>query len=54
MITYHEIGAYGLPALLAAALLLRVLPRGSAAHRTVTRAALLALLLIAAAVGLSY
>ncbi|MFD7319356.1 hypothetical protein [Streptomyces sp. NPDC059883] len=51
MITYHALGYYGLPALLAAALLLRVLPRDSHARRLLARAALL---LVAALVGLSY
>jgi hypothetical protein len=54
MLTYHGLGYYGLPALLAAGVLLRVLPRGSEAHRTVARAALFALLLIVAIVVASY
>lgn len=54
MITYHALGYYALPALLAAALLLRVLPRDSHARRLLARAALATLLLVAALVGLSY
>jgi hypothetical protein len=53
-LTYHALGYYGLPALIAAGLLLRVLPRDSRAHQLVARAALFALLLTAAIVGLSY
>lgn len=54
MITYHALGYYGLPALIAAGLLLKVLPRDSGAHRLVARTTLLGLLLVAALVGLSY
>jgi hypothetical protein len=54
MITYHALGYYGMPALIAAGLLLKVLPRDSRAHQIVARAALLALLAAAAIVGLSY
>ncbi|MFE3495283.1 hypothetical protein ACFXOS_19790 [Streptomyces sp. NPDC059175] len=54
MITYHALGYWGLPALLAAAVLLKALPRDSRAHQLLARAALLGLLLIAAIVGLSY
>ncbi|MDH2392335.1 hypothetical protein QCN29_26870 [Streptomyces sp. HNM0663] len=53
-LTYHALGYWGLPALIAAALLLRILPRDSHAHRLISRAALLSLLIVAAIVGLSY
>ena len=54
MITYHSLGYYGLLVGLGALALLRLLPRGSRAHRLVARTALAALLLVAALVGLSY
>lgn len=54
MITYHALGFYGLFTALAAGLLLRILPRDSAAHRLTARATLVALVLVAALVGLSY
>ncbi|WP_327268792.1 hypothetical protein OG233_14040 [Streptomyces sp. NBC_01218] len=54
MITYHLLGFYGLFVALGGAALRQVLPRGSRAHRLVTRVLLAALLLITALVGLSY
>ncbi|MGW3627301.1 hypothetical protein [Streptomyces sp. NPDC000880] len=54
MLTYHALGYWGLPGLIAAALLLRILPRDSAAHQLIGRAALAALLLISLTVYLSY
>ncbi|MER5892296.1 hypothetical protein [Streptomyces sp. NPDC001876] len=54
MITYHSLGYYGLFATLGAVVLMTLLPNGSRAHRLVTRAALAALLVTAAIVGLSY
>ncbi|MDT9689407.1 hypothetical protein Q5762_13885 [Streptomyces sp. P9(2023)] len=54
MLTYHALGYYGLlgiPAALAAA---RLMPAGSPARRALARAALGALLLIAAIIALSY
>ncbi|GAA2972164.1 hypothetical protein [Streptomyces enissocaesilis] len=54
MITYHALGYWGLPSLIAAALLLRVLPQGSAARRLISRAALAALVAIGLIVYLSY
>ncbi|MFE2017577.1 hypothetical protein ACFW9O_05905 [Streptomyces sp. NPDC059499] len=54
MITYHSLGYYGLFAALGAVVLMTLLPNGSRAHRLVTRAALAALLVTAAIVGLSY
>ncbi|MGW1892128.1 hypothetical protein ACWCP6_17990 [Streptomyces sp. NPDC002004] len=54
MITYHGIGYYACLAFFPTLLALRVLPAGSAARRYVARAALTALLLIAAIVALSY
>lgn len=52
--TYHGLGYYGLFAALATIALLRLLPTGSRAHRLLSRAALAALLITAAIVGLSY
>lgn len=54
VLTYHALGFYGLPAFVAAGILLRVLPPGSDAHRLIARAALAALVLIAAIVIASY
>lgn len=53
-LTYHAIGLYGLPAFVAASLLLRILPRDSDAHRLLARASVAGLLLIAAIVIASY
>ncbi|MFI6105823.1 hypothetical protein [Streptomyces sp. NPDC051310] len=54
MITYHALGYYGLIAIPSALLATRLLPAGSTARRLLTRAALGALLLIAAITALSY
>ncbi|WP_236243146.1 hypothetical protein [Streptomyces sp. CC228A] len=53
MITFHALGYWGLLAIPPALLAARLLPAGSPARRTLTRAALGALLLIAAATALS-
>ncbi|EFL01603.1 MULTISPECIES: hypothetical protein [unclassified Streptomyces] len=54
MITFHALGYWGLFALFPTLALLRILPAHSALHRHLSRAALAALLLIAATVALSY
>lgn len=54
MLTYHALGLWGLPALIAAGLLLRVLTPGSDAHRLLARAALAFFLITAAIVIASY
>lgn len=54
MISYHGIGYWALLIGLPLALLLRVLPRGSAAHQTGARVLLAGLTLIAALVYFSY
>ncbi|MFF7180155.1 hypothetical protein [Streptomyces sp. NPDC008121] len=54
MITYHALGYYGLLGIPAALIAARILPAGSPARRIAARAALGALLLIAAITALSY
>lgn len=54
MITYHAIGYWGLLGGLGATALLRILPRGGAAHRALLRLLLAVLALVAAIIALSY
>lgn len=54
MITFHALGYWGLLAIPTALLAARLLPVGSLPRRYLTRAALGALLLIAAITALSY
>jgi hypothetical protein len=54
VITYHALGYYGLLGIPAALVVARVLPVGSPARRITARAALGALLLVAAIIALSY
>ncbi|MEU0716819.1 hypothetical protein ABZ498_06510 [Streptomyces lavendulocolor] len=54
MITYHGLGYWGLLGIPTTLLLARLLPAGSTPRRHLTRAALGALLLIAAITALSY
>ncbi|MGW1278033.1 hypothetical protein ACWD4V_13915 [Streptomyces tsukubensis] len=53
MITYHAIGYYGLPALIAACVLLRTLTPGTPAHQFVARTTLTGLGLVALTVYLA-
>ncbi|MEU6944277.1 hypothetical protein ABZ957_03380 [Streptomyces sp. NPDC046316] len=54
MITYHALGYYGLFSIPLALIAARALPAGTRGRRALARAALGALLLIAAIVALSY